>query len=86
MNKKSVLHLGSGGGYKHGNKSSDKISGIGIPYLLMNLMYCHGFFKNKNSVVIFECPKIMLEYYLSKGFTLFESNSINLAKLQNEVK
>ena len=28
----------------------------------------------------------MLEYYFSKGFTLFECNTNNLAKLPNEVK
>ena len=52
----------------------------------MNLMYCHGFLKNKSYVVILKIPKIMLEYYLSKVFTLFKCNTINLAKLPNEVK
>ena len=28
----------------------------------------------------------MLEYYFSKGFTLFQCNNINLEKLTNEVK
>ena len=28
----------------------------------------------------------MLEYYLSKGFTILECNNNNLAKLPNEVK
>ena len=52
----------------------------------MNLMYCHGFLKKKNYVVILKCPKRMLEYYLSKVFTLFEYNTNNLAKLTNELK
>ena len=33
------------GGPKHGDKRFDRILGIGIPDLLMNLMSCHGFFK-----------------------------------------
>ena len=28
----------------------------------------------------------MLEYYLSKGITIFKKNTINLEKLPNEVK
>ena len=64
-------------GSKHGDKSFDKILGIGITYLLMNLMSCHGFLKNINSVVILKFPKRMLEYYFSKGFTIFQI--INIA-------
>ena len=37
------LPVGSGGGFKHEDKSYYKILGIGIPDLLMNLMSCHGF-------------------------------------------
>ena len=59
--KLSELSVDIGGGFKHGNKSYDKILGIGIPYLLINLMYCHGFLKNKNHVVILKCPKRMPE-------------------------
>ena len=84
--KLSELALGSGGGFKHEEKSHDKILGIGIPDLLMNLMSCHGFLKNKNPVVILKFPKRMLEYYFSKGFTILECNYNNLAKLPNEVK
>ena len=58
----SELPVGTGGGFKHGNKSYDRILGIGIPDLLMNLVSCHGFLKNKKSVVILKCPKSMLEY------------------------
>ena len=73
-------------GCKHGNKSFNKILGIGIPDLLMNLMSCHNFLKNKNSVVVLKCPKSMLEYCFSKVFSLLECNPNNLAKLPNEVK
>ena len=46
------MPVGYGGVSKHGDKSFDRILGIGIPDLLMNLMYFHGFFRNINSVVI----------------------------------
>ena len=72
--------------FKHGNKIYDKILGIGIPDLLMNLMSCHGFLKNKNTFVVLKCPKSMLEYYFPKGFTRFEWNTINLEKLPNKIK
>ena len=80
--KLSELPVVTGGGFKHGNKSYDKILRIGIPELLMNLMYFYGFLKNKRYVVILKCPKRMLEYYFSKGFTIFEWNTINLEKIQ----
>ena len=63
---KSEMTVGYIGGSKHGDKSFDRIFGIGIPYLLMNLMSCHGFLRNKNSVVILKCSKRMLEYYSQK--------------------
>ena len=80
------MPVGYGGVSKHGDKRFDRILGIGIPDLLMNLMSCHGFLKNINSVVILKFPKRMLEYYFSKGFTILECNDNNLAKLPNEVK
>ena len=52
MKKIFEIPVGSGGGSKHGDKSFDRILGIGIPYLLMNLMSFHGFLRNINSVVI----------------------------------
>ena len=58
--------------------------GIGIPYLLMNLMSCHGFLRDIDYVVILKFPKRMLEYYFSKGFTILECNVNNLEKLPNE--
>ena len=68
---------------KHGNKSYDKILGIEIP---SNLISCHVFLKNINPVVILKFPKRILKYYFSKGFTLFDCNNNNLAKIPNEVK
>ena len=37
-------------------------------------------------VVILKCPKRMLEYDFSKGFTILEYNVKNLAKPPNDVK
>ena len=51
--KLSEIVLGSGGSFKHVNKSYDKILVIGIQNLLMNMMSCHGFFLR---------TKIMLSY------------------------
>ena len=60
--------------------------GIGIPDLLMNLMFCHVFLNNKDSAVILKCPKSMFEYYFSKGFTYFYCTKINLEKIPSELK
>ena len=57
----SVLGLGCGGRPKHVKKSYDKILGIGILDLLINLMSCRGFLKNKDYVVILKFPKRMFE-------------------------
>ena len=65
-NKKGDLPVGSGGGYKHEEKSYEKILGIVIPDLLMNFMSCHGLLKNKDPVVILKFPKRMVEHYYSK--------------------
>ena len=79
----SEISVGSGGISKHGDKSFNKILDFGIPDLLMNLMSCHVFLKNINSVVILKYPKRMLGYYFSKGFTILGCNVNNLAKLSN---
>ena len=72
--------------YRHGENRFNRILGIGIPYLLIKLLYCHGFVKNINSSVIFKCPKRLLEYYFSKGFPILECNTNNLENLLNEIK
>ena len=51
----------------------------------MNLIFCHGFLKNINTIFLLKCPKRMLEYYFSNIFTLFKCNTNNLAKLPNEL-
>ena len=80
--KLSELPVGSGGGYKHEGTIYDKIVRIRIPYLLMNLMSCHGFLRNKYPVVVLKFPKIMCEYFISKILTYFDCNNINLEIFQ----
>ena len=41
--KLSDLHIGFNGRYKHFDTDYDNVLGIGIPYLLLNLLSCHGF-------------------------------------------
>ena len=52
----SEMPVGSGGGSKHRDKYFDRIFGIVIPYLSMNLISFHGFLKSINSVVILKFP------------------------------
>ena len=73
----SEIGLSSDGRFKHVNKSYDDILGIEIQDLLMNLMSCHGFWKNKCYVVILKCPKRIFEYYFSKGFINVDCNKSN---------
>ena len=57
----SEIPVGYGGGSKHGDKRFYRIFGIGITDLFINLMSCHGFLKNINTVDILKCPKRILE-------------------------
>ena len=75
--------MDSGGGFIHGDKSFDRILDIGIPYLLMKLMSCHGFLNNINYVVKLKRPIRTMGYYFSKGFTILECNYNILEKLPN---
>ena len=86
LEKLSEIPVGSVGGYKYEERSYDKILGVGITDILMNLMSCYGFLKNKYPVVIIKLPKRMFEFYFSKVFTSFYCNIINLEKLPSEVK
>ena len=78
--------MGSRGSSKHGDKSFDRILGIGIPDLLMNFMSYHGFLKSIDSVFILKSPRSIMKYYFSKVFTILECNVNNLVKLPNDVK
>ena len=86
ISKLSDLCLGVTGRYKHLDKKYDNILGFGIPYLLLNLLSCHGFSKNNESVFILKCPHRMSEYYFNKEFIIFECDEVNLKRLPYQVK
>ena len=56
------------------------VLGIGIPYLLLNLLSCHGCLKNNDSVLILKCPNRMSEYYFNKVSIELECDEDNLKK------
>ena len=59
--KFSDLRLGVTGRYKNYDTDYDNVLGIVIPDLLLNLLSCHGFSKNNESVVILKCPHMVSE-------------------------
>ena len=77
-------------------KIINDFSGFGIPYILMNIMSCHGFSESTISTVILTCHSSLLPYYFSKGFFVekeegeFENipeqvlNKINAVPLHDE--
>ena len=56
----------------------NNILGIGILDLLLNLLSCHRFLKNIDSVVILKCPNRMSEYYFNKVFVELECDEDHL--------
>ena len=67
-NKTSDLKIGYTLSSKHDGMDYTKLLRIGIPDLLLNILSCHGFLKNDDSIVILKCPNRMSEYYFNKGF------------------
>ena len=84
--KLSYLCLGVSERYKHFDTDYDNVLGIGIPDLLLNLLYCRGFSKNSESVVILKYPHRMSEYYFNKGFVTFDFDEVNLKIIPSQVK
>ena len=78
--KLSDLRLGCTGKNKHNDTDYENVLGIGIPYLLLNLLSCYGFLNNNESVVILKCTNRMSEYYFNKGFVIFEFDEEHLKK------
>ena len=62
------LRLGCTLKTKYEGMDYDNLFGIGIPYNLLNMLSCHGFLNNNESIVILKCPNRMSEYYFNKGF------------------
>ena len=59
--------------------------GIGIPELLLNLVFCHGFMKKLNSTVILNCRSLLINNYLSNWFFIIEQGSKQLSFIPNDV-
>ena len=51
---------------KHNGMDYNNLFEIGIPDLLLNMLSCHLFLNNNDSVVILKCPNRIYEYYLIK--------------------
>ena len=75
--KLSDLKIGCTGSNKHNGMDYNNVLVIVIPDLLLNLLSCHGFLKNNDSVVILKCPNRMSEYYFNKGLVIFECDEDN---------
>ena len=67
-NKISELRLGCTLKTKHEDMDYDNLFGIGIPDILLNMLSCHGFLNNNESIVILKCPNRMSKYYFNKLF------------------
>ena len=58
----------------------NNLFGIGIPDILLNMLSCHEFLKNYDSIVILKCPNRMSEYYFNKGFIELKCDEDHLKK------
>ena len=59
--KISELRLGCTLSSKHDGMDYNNLFGIGIPDILLNMLSCHGFLNNNDSIVILKCPNRMSE-------------------------
>ena len=62
------LRLGCTLKTKHEGMDYDNLFDIGIKDILFNMLSCHKFLNNNESIVILKCPNRMSEYYFNKGF------------------
>ena len=85
-NKISELKLGCTLKTKHENKDYDKLFGIGIPDIFMNMLSCQGFLNNNESIVILKCPNMMSEYYFNKVLIQLTCDEDHLKTLPVRVK
>ena len=61
------------------------LPGIGIPELLLNLVYCHGLMKKPNSTVILNFQSCLINKYLAKGLYIIERETKQKNMLPNDV-
>ena len=60
--------------------------GIGIPEVLLNLVYCHVFMEKPNSHVILNCRSRLVNRYLAKGLFIIENKSNQSSIIPDDVK
>ena len=81
LNKRlSEVKIGTSFLHKHDDKDYNNLFGIGIPDIIMNMVSCHGFINNNDSILILKCPNRMSQYYFNKGFTEIECDKEHLKK------
>ena len=86
INRINELILGCTLKTKHEGMDYDNLFGIGIPDILLNMLSCHGFLNNNESIVILKCPNNMSEYYFNKGFIKLNCDEDHLNKLPKLVQ
>ena len=86
IKKISELRLGCTFSSKHEGMDYNNLFGIGIPDILLNMLSCHGFLNNNDSIVILKCPNRMSEYYFNKEFIQLTCDEDNLNKLPKLVQ
>ena len=64
--KISELRLGCTLQIKHDSMGYDNLFGMGIPDILLNMLSCHGFLNDSESIVILKCPNRMSDTILIK--------------------
>ena len=66
--------------------SYNKLLGIGITELIMNLLSYHVLMKKPTLTVVLICRSRLVDYYLEKGFVINEHNSNQLSSVPNDAK
>ena len=51
-----------------------ELSGISIPEILLNILYCYGFVQGKKSTLILTCRSKLVSYYLSKSLVVLDQD------------
>ena len=85
-NKITDLKIGCTLSSKHYGMDYNNLFGIGITDILLNVLSCHGFLKNDDSIVILKFPNRMSEYYFNKGLIELTCDEDHLKKLPLLVK
>ena len=68
------------------NTRFDDLSRSWIPELIMNILSCHIFEINYKETVAFTWYGRLVDYYLSKGFMVIDSDASGLNQIPNHVQ